>query len=149
MVETQTDQNIAPQGGPSADQEMQPYDIIKKDIEIFNLKLNPNNVYAAILEMVKQPNHRVVRANNTLLVIDNLGHGIANAVIFTADGFQTFVESIQQLAAGMKAGGFKKVTIPSSGTIIEKLLKRSGLKYKIRNVKENGQNGHKITVDLT
>ena len=94
MAETQPIENSAPKGGLSHVQDqMEPYDIIKEDIEKFNLKLNPDNVYAALLKMTKLPNHRIVRANDTLLVIDNLGNGVADAVVFTADNAPTFIKS--------------------------------------------------------
>ncbi len=150
MAETQPIENSAPKGGLSHVQDqMEPYDIIKEDIEKFNLKLNPDNVYAALLKMTKLPNHRIVRANDTLLVIDNLGNGVADAVVFTADNAPTFIKSLRHLALGMKKGGFHTVTIPSSGIAIEKLIKRAGLKFTMRSVTENGEKGHKITVDLT
>jgi len=150
MAETQPIENSAPEGGLShVLDDMEPYDIIKADIEKFNLKLNPDNVYAALLKMTKLPNHRIVRANNTLLIIDNLGNGVADAVVFTADNAPTFVKSLRHLALGMKKGGFHTVTIPSSGIAIEKLIKRAGLKFTMQSVTENGQKGHKITVDLT
>lgn len=150
MTETQPIENSAPQGGLShASNDMEPYDIIKEDIKKFNLKLNADNVYASLLKMTKLPNHRIVRANNTLLLIDNLGNGVADAVVFTADNAPTFVKSLRHLASGMKVGGFHTVTLPSSGVAIEKLMKRAGLKFKIKAVTENDQKGHKITVDLT
>jgi len=150
MAETQPVENSAPEGGLShvSKNEMEPYDIIKEDIEKFNLDLNPDNVYAALLKMTQLPNHRIVRANNTLLIIDNLGNGVADAVIYTADNAPTFVKSLRHLAAGMKAGGFHLVTLPSSGLAIEKLMKRAGLDFKITPVVENGQKGHKIRVNL-
>jgi hypothetical protein len=150
MDETQPVENSAPQGGLShvPDNEMSPYDIIKEDIKKFNLDLNPDNVYAALLEMTKQPNHRIVRSHNTLGVIDNLGNGVADAVIYTADNAPTFIKSLKELTAGMKAGGFHLITVPSSGIAIEKLMKRAGLNFKMTAVTENGQEGHKIKITL-
>jgi len=150
MAETQPVENSAPEGGLShvSKNEMEPYDIIKEDIKKFNLDLNPDNVYAALLKMTQLPNHRIVRANNTLLIIDNLGNGVADAVIYTADNAPTFVKSLRHLALAMKTGGFHLVTLPSSGLAIEKLMKRAGLKFRITPVVENGQKDHKIRVDL-
>jgi hypothetical protein len=109
--------------------EMSPYDIIEADIRKFDLDMDPKKTYAAILEMIKQPNYRVMRAHNTLLVLDNEGNGIGKGLIFTADGPQTFVKSLKQLDKALRTSHFKKMSFPSSGMAIEPLLKRAKLNY--------------------
>jgi len=121
-----------PKGGLSQVKEMSPYEIIEDDINEFNLKLDPKQTYAAVLKMVQKPNYRIVRANNTLLILDNHGNGSGEGMIFSADGPQTFVTSLRQLNKALKTAGLKSVTFSASGMAIEPLMKRAGLNYTIR-----------------
>lgn len=124
--------------------QMEPYDIIKEDIEKFGLDMDADKVYGALLEMVKQPKYRIIRANNTLLLLENKGDGSANGHIFTADGPQTFVKTLMQLEKALLACKFHTMTFPSSGMAIEPLLKRAKLQYTTK--PGSGEEGLLITV---
>ena len=128
---------------------MSEYDIIKSDIKEYGLKMDPDQTYAALLEMTKQPNYRILRANNTILMIDNRKDGTAEGIIFTADKPQAMVKSIKHLAIALKKGGFHELDVNSSGIAIETLMHRAGLKFQVTPIEIDGQEGHRLKVDLT
>jgi hypothetical protein len=127
--------------------EMEAYDIIEADIRKFNLDMDPEKTYSAIAHMVKDPKYRVIRANNTLLVIENNFDGTANGRVFTADGPNTFVKTLMQLEKALIVSGFKKMTFPSSGIAIESLLKKAKIDYTAEPYSEDGSQGLMITVE--
>jgi hypothetical protein len=135
--------HVPKEGGLSKAGEMLPYDIIEEDIRKFNLDLDAKTVYANILEMVKKPEYRVMRAHNTLLLIENNKDGTGDGLIFTADGPQTFVKSLKQLEKALVISGFHEMTFPSSGIAIEPLLKKAKIDYTAKPSK----NGLLITVN--
>jgi hypothetical protein len=127
--------------------EMEAYDIIEADIRKFKLDMDPEKTYSAIAHMIKDPKYRVIRANNTLLVIENHFDGTAAGRIFTADGPNTFVKTLMQLEKALLASGFKKMTFPSSGIAIESLLKKAKIDYTAKPYSEDGNQGLMITVE--
>ena len=141
---------VKDKGGLSKIDRMTPYQIIKQDIEKFNLGLDPDKTYAAILKMVEKPNFRVLRANDSFMVIDNHGDGTGDALMFTADKPQTFVKSLKHFNKALQVGGFHQMTFTSSGIAIEPLMKKAGLKYKAVPVKiksgDKTLDGQHITV---
>jgi hypothetical protein len=142
--------NHVPQDGGLAKadvKEMEAYDIIEADIRKFNLDMDPEKTYSAIAHMVKDPKYRVIRANNTLLVIENNFDQTAAGRIFTADGPNTFVKTLMQLEKALLASGFKKMTFPSSGIAIESLLKKAKIDYTAKPYSEDGNQGLMITVE--
>ena len=118
-------------GGLSKVDRMDPYQIIAQDIEKFKLDLDPKQTYAALLKMVQEPQYRLVRANDSILLIHNMGNGTGDGMMFTADKPQTFVKSLIHFNKALKIGGFHEMTFTSSGIAIEPLLKKAKLKYKI------------------
>jgi hypothetical protein len=132
MAQTQTGlSSIQDKGGLSKVDRLSPYQIIERDIEKFNLDMDPKKTYAALLKMVQQPNFRMVRANDSLLLIDNKGDGTGEGIMFTADKPQTFVKSLIHFNKALKVGGFHQMSFTSSGIAIEPLLKKAKLKYTI------------------
>jgi hypothetical protein len=126
--------------------EMEAYDIIESDIKKFNLNMDPETTYSAIAHMVKQPQYRLIRANNTLLFMENKGNGTADGLIFTADGPQTFVKTLMQLEKALIACGIETMTFPSSGLAIEPLLKRAKINYTAKSVDTDTGKALVITV---
>ena len=131
--------SIKDKGGLSKVDKLTPYEIIEQDIAKFNLPLDPKKTYAALLQMTQKPNYRIVRANNSILLIDNHGDGTGAGIMFTADGPQTFVKSLVHFNKALQAGGLKQLSFPSSGIAIEPLLKRAKLKYKIYHGKKDNE----------
>jgi hypothetical protein len=140
-------QNATPQGGLSAvpkPGEMKPYDIIKTDIEKFNLDLDPNQTYAKMLQMVQQPQYRVLRANDSLIFMENHKDGTADGMMFTADKPQKFVASLKIFNKAFKAAKIHTIAFGASGMAIEPLLKKAKIKFDSRPIK----GGSKITVHI-
>jgi hypothetical protein len=123
--------SLKDKGGLSQVGRLSPYQIIERDIEKFKLDLDPKQTYAALLKMTQQPNFRIVRANDSILLIDNHGDGTGEGIMFTADGPQAFVKSLIHFNKALKIGGFHQMSFTSSGIAIEPLLKKAKLKYKI------------------
>jgi hypothetical protein len=137
--------SIKNQGGLSKVDRLSPYEIIEQDIAKFKLDLDPKKTYAALLQMSQKPNYRIVRANNSILFIDNKGNGTGAGIMFTADGPQTFVKSLIHLNKALQQGGFKQMSFPSTGIAIEPLLKKAKLKYKIEHGKSE-KDGKKVDI---
>jgi hypothetical protein len=110
---------------------MSEYEIVANDIKKYKLGIDPKKAYAALIQMSQQPNYRVVRANNSLLFIDNKGNGEAEGIMFSSDKPQAFVASLRQFNKALKTGGFRKMEINSVNTDIEPFLKKAGLNYSI------------------
>lgn len=121
---------ISQKGGLSNVKEKTPFQIVEEDIEKFDLKIDPKRAYAALLEMTKKPNYRVLRANDSLLLIDNHGDGTGEGIMFTADKPQTFVTSLRQLNKALKMSGLKEMSFIASGIAIEPLLKKAKINYQ-------------------
>jgi len=94
--------------------ELTPLQIIEADVQKFKLKEDPKRTYAALVELTKKPKYRIIRANNSLLFIENKGKGFANAILFTADTDEDVVKSVQHFMFALKKGGFKKVDLDLS-----------------------------------
>jgi hypothetical protein len=86
--------------------ELTPLQIIEADVQKFGLKEDPKRTYAALIQLTKKPKYRIIRANNSLLFIENKGKGFANAVLFTADTDEDVVKSVQHFMFALKKGGF-------------------------------------------
>lgn len=141
---------IQDKGGLKSLGELSPLQIIEKDIEKFKLDLDPYKAYAALLKMTQQPNYRLLRANDSLMLIDNLGNGEGSGIVFTADKPQAFVKSLIHFNKALRIGGFHKMTFTSSGIAIEPLMKKAKLKFDIKpgKIKVGSQiiDGNYITV---
>jgi len=126
--------------------EMEAYDIIEADIRKFKLDMDPEKTYSALAHMIKDPKYRILRANNTLLLIENKGVGTADGLVFTADGPNSFVKTLKQLEKALIASGFHTMTFPSTGIASEPLLKKANIQYTAKPFESDGQKGLIITV---
>lgn len=139
--------NHVPQDGGLAKadvKEMEAYDIIEQDIRTFKSDMDPEKTYSALAHMVKDPKYRIIRANNTLLFIENKGNGVADGLVFTADNPQTLVITIKQLQKALVVSGFNTLNFSAGGEVIEPVLKRAKIPYTKR--KMSGADGVMITV---
>ena len=125
--------------------EMEAYDIIEQDIRTFKSDMDPEKTYSALAHMVKDPKYRIIRANNTLLLIENKGNGVAEGLIFTADDVNTMVKTIKQFQKALIASGFNTLTFSAGGEVIEPVLKRAKIPYTAEKTPEV-DGGVKITV---
>ena len=122
--------------------ELEPYEIVAKSVRPGQ---DPNQIYAAIIKMTQQPNYRVIRHNNTLLMIDNKGSGVADGTIYSADSDSKMLENITQFAKALKVGKFNKLTIVIPNLKFIEFFKKSKLNYSVQN---RGINTFLVTVTL-
>ena len=112
-------------------QRMEPIDIIATSLR--GSRQDPNKIYAAMASLVKKdPNFRVMRANNSLFSYYNLGNGSVDIALDTADTPRDLVKSIKEFAKAMKIAGFKKGRFSMQNPQIEKVLKMVNLPYKLQ-----------------
>jgi hypothetical protein len=124
-----------PTGGLSKSR-MREYDIVANDIKKYKLDIDPKKAYAALQQMTQQPNYRVIRANDSLLFIDNHGDGTAQGIMFSSDKPQAFVKSLMQFNRALQTAGIRKLEITSVKKDIEPFLKKAGLNYSIKPVED-------------
>jgi hypothetical protein len=122
--------------------EISPYAIVEKSV---SAPQDPKRIYAALLEMTKQPNYRILRHNNTLLLIDNKGNGIADGMLFPADSQNVIVENLQNFAKALKVGKFKALTMTIPNLKFVEIAKKAQLNYT---VKQQGMGSFLVTVTL-
>jgi hypothetical protein len=110
---------------------MSTQDIVKTEVERGNPGADWRMAYAQIMSMIQQPQHRVVRSNNSLFIITNNGNHTANFMMCNADPVGIMPKSIKEFYAAMKGAGFTKLfySTPRSGMI--KLSEKTGFKNTI------------------
>jgi hypothetical protein len=93
--------------------------------------MDPEKTYSALAHMVKDPKYRIIRANNTLLLIENEGNGVAEGLIFTADAndVNTMIKTIKQFQKALITCGFNTLKFSAGGEVIEPVLKRAKIPY--------------------
>jgi len=110
---------------------MQPIDILTKSLQ--GSRQDPNKVHTAMANLVKKdPNFRIMRANNSLFSYYNLGNGNVDVALDTADTPRDLVKSIKEFVQAMKVAGFKKGRFSMQNPQMEKILKMMGLQYKLQ-----------------
>jgi hypothetical protein len=110
------------------------YDIVAADVKKYKLGMDPKAAYAALVHMTEKPNYRILRANDSLLLIDNHGDGTAQGIMFSSDKPQAFVKSLIEFNRALKIAGLHKMEIMSVKTDIEPFLKKARLNYSIKPV---------------
>lgn len=110
---------------------MSTQDIVKTEIEKGNTNQDWRVAYVAIMNMIQQPQHRVVRSNNSLFIITNHGDHTADFMMCNADTVGMMPKSIKEFYTAMKKAGFTKLfySTPRSGMI--KLSEKTGFKNTI------------------
>ena len=114
---------------------MSEYDIVANDVKKYKLGMSPKAAYAGLIKMTQQPNYRVLRANDSLLLIDNHMDGTAQGIMFSSDKPQAFVKSLMEFNRALKIAKLHTLTITSAKTDIEPFLKKAKLNYSITPVK--------------
>ena len=130
MISNLPTTKTAPKGGLSQIKEKSPFEIIEEDIEKFDLKMDPKKAYAALMQMTQKSNYRILRANDSILLIDNHGNGTGEGIMFTADKPQTFVTTLRQFNKALIKSGIKQMSFIASGIAIEPLLKKAKINYE-------------------
>jgi len=98
-----------------------------------NLGVDVNTIIKALGDKVRSdPNFRVMRANNTLFMYQNMGNGMMDVVSMeTADRPRDFMDSVQQFTEAGKKAGFKRAKFLIHNPQVAKAMQMSGLNYKI------------------
>jgi hypothetical protein len=111
--------------------EMTTQDIVKTEIERTSPGTDWRVVYAQIHNMVKNPKHRIFRANNSLFIITNNGDETVNVTMCNADTLQDMPKSIQEFGAALKKCGFTEANFATTRPAMLRMLGRAGYKVQI------------------
>jgi hypothetical protein len=112
------------------EKELSPYHIIEKSV---GSNQDPKVIYAAIIKMTEQPNFRVLRHNNSLLLFRNDGNGTVDGMLFTADPQSKMVENTHQFTQALKLSGIKKLTMTIPNLKFIEFAKKAKLDYTVQN----------------
>lgn len=89
--------------------------------------VDPDRAYAAMVQLVEtDPMVRVIRANNSLFTINNMGDGQAQIHLDTIDSPRELIDSIGQFMGSMKKAGFKTGTFEAENPKIFKAIEMAG-----------------------
>jgi hypothetical protein len=125
--------------------DMTPYEIIEKTLQAANSQEDPKRIYAALIQMTQQPNYRILRHNNSLLLLENNGNGTADCLLYTADNQKTVAKNIAEFAKALRVGQFKKATFAIPNLKFIDVVKASKVDYK---VKQLGQGQFLVEIEL-
>lgn len=111
---------------------MEVLDILKKSSDG---KIDPQRLYDALsYASNNDPKLRVIRANNSLFIIYNLGQGVAEVMMETADKPRALVDSVKQFFESMRKAGFKAVQLGVGNPEIIRVIKMGGFEPKLSSV---------------
>ena len=88
--------------------------------------------YNKLTQLVNNdPNFRIMRANNSLFIYNNLKNGSISLALETADSPRVFIDSLKQFRLAMKVAGFKTAIFEIDNPQIIKAAKLAGIDLKI------------------
>lgn len=121
-----------------------PYEVVEKHVKTFNTGEDPKRFYAALIELTKKPEYRILREKNTMLLILNQKNGVAEGLFFVADGEQEFPESLTNILKALKVGKFTTLILVVPSPNLARIIQQIGYKADV----QQAQNLFKITVTL-
>ena len=111
---------------------MEVLDILEKSSQG---QIEPQKLYNALAYASENdPKLRVIRANNSLFIIYNLGQGNAEVMMETADKPKALVDSVKQFFESMRKAGFKSVQLGVGNPEIIRVIKMGGFEPKLSSV---------------
>jgi hypothetical protein len=110
--------------GPA--KEMPTQDIIRTEFENNGTGMDWKQVYANIEQLVQQPNYRILRAGNSLLVVRNDGNGNAYVLMASADRPKDMAKNMKEFLQALQKANFKKVSFDTPRPAIIKLIQSTG-----------------------
>ena len=111
---------------------MEVLDILEKSSQG---QIEPQKLYNALAYASNNdPKLRVIRANNSLFIIYNLGQGVAEAMMETADKREVLADSVKQFFQSMQKAGFKAVRIDIGNPKIIEIIRAGGFEPKLSGV---------------
>ena len=111
---------------------MEVLDILEKSSQG---QIEPQKLYNALAYASNNdPKLRVIRANNSLFIIYNLGQGNAEVMMETADKKEVLPDSVKQFFQSMQKAGFKAVRIDIGNPKIIEIIRAGGFEPKLSGV---------------
>jgi hypothetical protein len=120
---------IEKEKAPKDTGDMNPIDIIRTELEAQKSKTSPEKMYMALVKLSKTPNIRILRANNSMMVLNNKMDGTGEGQVFIADKPEKMVESFKQFHDALVKAGLKKVSFTTTRPGVLKILKSAGLNF--------------------
>jgi hypothetical protein len=94
---------------------------------------NPLQLQAALANLVEtDPQFRIMRANNTLFMYYNVGNGVVEMLMETADTPRDLIDSVKDYKAAMKAAGYKQGRFDVDNPQMIKVLQMANVKYTLQ-----------------
>jgi hypothetical protein len=113
----------------SKEKPMEPYDIIKTEVaHNKSIPWTAKEMYAGLIKICEKPEFRVLRENNTLLVIHNHGGGQAEIYLITADKPDRFAHNFKEFGKALRLGGFKYLKYYTDRRAMIRVLKQLSAK---------------------
>jgi len=99
---------------------------------------DPQQMMAALSKAVEtNPQLRILRANNSLLIVMNMGNGEATVQLDTADNPETLVNSLKEFFQALKKANYRKANFDASNPKIIKSIQKAGLQPQMAGVADN------------
>lgn len=135
---------------PKEEGELSPIDIIRTELEANESEIPPEKMYMALVNLTKKPNFRILRANNSMLLLNNKMDGTGEGQVFIADKPNKMVDSFKQFHDALVKAGIKQVSFTTTRPAVLKILKSAGLKFTSgrSQVKKKGQMMPAIKVEV-
>ena len=121
---------------------MTPQDIVKTEVKRTMPGVDWRTVYAQLHELVKDPSHRIFRANNSIFIITNNGDHTADCSMCNADSLSDMPDSLNEFFTAMKKCGFTEVRGATTRPAMLRMVERAG--YTVEVIPDPGatdQNG--------
>ena len=104
---------------------MEPYDIVKAEVaHNKSIPWTAQEMYVGLVKICEQPQFRILRENNTLLVLHNEGGGLAEIYLITADKPAVFSHNFKQFGEALRVGGFKYLKYYTNRRAMIRVLKQ-------------------------
>ena len=111
--------------------EMTTQDIVKTEVERTMPGTDWRTVYAQIHNMVKNPKHRIFRANNSLFIITNNGDQTVDVSMCNADALKDMPKSIKEFLMALKACGFTEAKFTTTRPAMYRMVERAGYRARV------------------
>jgi hypothetical protein len=103
-------------------------------------------MYVKVSMLIKKPEFRLMRANNTLFLFHNNGDHTAYADWFTADKADNLPKSMKDFLVSMKKCGFTEVKFSGQTQSFVGAMQRAGYQPQIANQNTTGLRDGKVVL---
>jgi N-glycosylase/DNA lyase len=99
---------------------------------------DPQQMMAALSKAVEtNPQLRILRSNNSLLIVYNMGNGEAEVTLDTADNPKTLVNSVKEFLQALKKANYRKIKFDVDNPEIIRVIKIAGYDAQMSSVSGN------------